>query len=218
MHLRRLIVFLAFLLTLPLFAQNNELGIFASHATFSKDSASDATLGLTEADIKFDSKVGYGISFNHFLAPDMSIQLSGQTLRADAKVQVTVGGVTAPESGGTLDVKQYAAILQYYVNPRGTVVPYFGGGLAWMRSGKLSVAADTADGVTAGTIHMQDKRTWVVDAGVDLRLSRSVALSLAGTYTRYTAKLETSTDDPDHIFQNLRLDPVTVSAGLRLRF
>jgi outer membrane protein len=217
MRLRPFIVFLTFLLTLPLLAQS-ELGIFASHATFSKDSASDPTLGLTEADIKFDSKAGYGISFNHFFSPDMSIQLSGQTLRADAKVQVSVAGVTASEAGGTLDVKQYAAIVQYYVNPRGTVVPYVGVGLAWMRSGKLSVAADSPDGITASTIHMKDKKTWVVDAGVDLRLLRSVAVTLAGTYTRYTAKLETSADDPDNLFQNLRLDPVTVSAGLRMRF
>jgi len=112
-------------------------------------------------------------------------------------------------------VQQFAAVLQYYVNPRGTIVPYFGGGLAWMRSGKLSVAADSADGIDAGTLHMKDKRTWIVDAGVDLRLSRSVALNLAGTYTRYTAKLDTT---PDDLFQNLKLDPLTVSAGLRLRF
>src|SRR5260221_13173196 len=43
MHLRRLIVFLAFLLTLPLFAQNTELVFFASHALFIKDSAPHAT-------------------------------------------------------------------------------------------------------------------------------------------------------------------------------
>jgi outer membrane protein W len=214
MRLRLLLVFLTFLLTLPLLAQS-ELGIFASHPILSKDSASDPTLGLTEADIKFDSKLSYGISFNHFFSPDLSFQLSGQTLRADAKVQVTAGGVTASEAGGTLDVKQYAAIVQYYVNPRGTFVPYVGVGLAWMRSGKLSVAADSADGITASTIHMKDKKTWIVDAGVDLRLSRSVAVTLAGTYTRYTAKLDTT---PDDLFQNLRLDPVTVSAGLRLRF
>jgi outer membrane protein W len=214
MRLRLLLVFLTLLLTLPLLAQN-ELGIFASHTTFSKSTASDPSIGLTEADVKFDSKVGYGVSLNHFLSPDMSIQFSGQKLRADAKVQVIVGGDAFAEAGGTLDVQQFAAVLQYYVNPRGTIVPYFGGGLAWMRSGKLSVAGDPADNIAAGTIHMKDKRTWTVDAGVDLRLSRSVALSLSGTYTRYTAKLDTT---PDDLFQSLKLDPLSVSAGLRLRF
>jgi len=212
MRLGLIVVFLAFLLTFPLFAQN-ELGIFANHASF-KSSTIEPSSGLVPTDTTFDAKVGYGISFNHFFSPDMSIQLSGQSLRSDAMQMVTVGGVTAPYVWGTFDVKQYAAVLQYYLNPRGTIVPYVGGGLAWMRSGKLNVAPGAGGGIPAGTIHMNDDKTWTVDAGVDFRLSRSMALSLAGSYTRYTLK----NDTPTSPFQNLKVDPVTVSAGLKMRF
>src|SRR5260221_4911062 len=179
MRLRLAVVFVAFLLTLPLFAQN-ELGIFANHAAF-KDSPIDPALGGPT----FDSKVGYGISLNRFLSPDMSIQLSGQTLRADVTELSPIAGATEPDLRATFEVRQYAAVLQYYLNPRGTIVPYFGGGLAWMRSGKLNVAPGAGGGVPAGPFHVKDDTTGIADAGIDFRFSRSVALILAGTYSPY---------------------------------
>src|SRR5438270_407237 len=84
----------------PLFAQTSEVGVFINHTSYSTNRASDATIGLTEADVKFDSKAGYGISYNHFLSPDTSLQLSANRLRGDAKVSITAGGVTATEAGG----------------------------------------------------------------------------------------------------------------------
>jgi outer membrane protein W len=209
MRLRNAVVFFTFLLALPLFAQN-ELGIFTNHATFR-----DSTIGGIGIERKFDSRVGYGISLNHFLSPDMSIQLSGQTLRADVTEPSSITGVTEPDLRATFEVKQYAAVLQYYLNPRGTIVPYFGGGLAWMSGGKLNVAPGAGGGVPAGPFHMKAKTTWIADAGIDFRLSRSVALILAGTYSPYAPEFDGSSIGT---FQNLKLDPVTVSAGLRLRY
>jgi outer membrane protein W len=198
------------LLTLPLFAQN-ELGIFANHATFRDSTAGPIAIERP----KFDSRVGYGISLNRFLSPDMSIQLSGQTLRADVTEPDPIAGATQPELRATFEVRQYAAMLQYHLNPRGTIVPYIGGGLAWMSGGKLNVAPGAGGGVPAGPFHMKDKTTWIADAGIDFRLSRSVALILAGTYSPYAPKFDGSNIGT---FQNLKLDPVTVSAGLRLRY
>src|SRR5258707_11300174 len=102
MHVRTLVALFAVSLAVPLLAQTTELGFFGTRSTFTTDTATDLPDGLTAATIKFDKKVGYGISLTHFLSPGTSVQISGQTVRGDAKVAITQGGVTAAEAGGTL--------------------------------------------------------------------------------------------------------------------
>lgn len=208
-------VLLLALLATPLLAQTSEFGVFVNHTTFSKNTASDPAIGLTEADVKFDSKAGWGVSYNRFLSPDTSFELSAQDLKGDARVTITAGGVTGSESGGSLELRQYDAAYHFYVNPRGRVRAYIGGGVALLRSGKLKVAADPADNIEATTISLKSKTTWLAVAGVDISVTPSVAIALAAKYTRYRADLDTT---PDDLFQHLKLDPVSVSAGLRWRF
>src|SRR5438105_13966212 len=144
MRIRFLLIVSLFvsLFAAPLFAQTSELGVFINHTSYSTNKVSDSTIGLTEADVKFDSKAGYGISYNHFLSPDTSMQFSANRLRGDAKVTVTAGGVTAAEAGGSLELDEYDASYHIYVNPKGRVRAYIGSGVALLRSGKLKVAAD----------------------------------------------------------------------------
>src|SRR5260370_31768157 len=106
MRLRMVVTFIVLLSSATLSAQSNELGIFASRARFSSATATDQAIGLTAASIKFDSKAGYGLSFIHFVSPGWSIQLSGETIRANATVAVTAGGVRASEAAGPLELTQ----------------------------------------------------------------------------------------------------------------
>ena len=55
----------------------------------------------------------------------------------------------------------------------------------------------------------------LVDGGVDFSVSQRTTITLAAKYTHYTAKLDTT---PDDLFQNLKLNPLTVAAGVRFKF
>lgn len=218
MRVRILIALLAFSLAAPLFAQTTEIGFFGNRATFTSDTVTDPAIGLTSATIKFDKKVGYGISFTHFLSPSTSIQVSGQTVQGDAKVAINQGGVTTAEAGGTLDMRQYDAALHWYLNPRSSYRFYVGGGAAWMRKGKLTVAADATVSIPAGTIAITNKTTWLADAGIDMAVTPAATITLSAKYTHYTATLASTPDDPNKLFQQLRLNPMILSAGLRFKF
>jgi outer membrane protein W len=217
MRLRILIALVALSLAVPLFAQN-EIGFFGNRATFKSDTATDVPDGLTSATVKFDNRLGYGMSLTHFLSPSTALQISGQTVRGDAKVTIASGGATAAEAGGTLDLKQFDAALHWYLNPRSAYRLYVGAGAAWMRNGKLTVAADATDSIPAGSIAIANKTTWLADAGIDMAISAAATITLSAKYTHYTATLAPTTDDPNKLFQQLRLNPMILSAGLRFKF
>jgi outer membrane protein W len=214
MRLRILLFLIASTLCISSQAQTNEIGVFANHTSLSSSTVFDQADGLT-ATVKFDSRVGYGLSFTHFLSPNVALQLSGQTLRADAKLEVASGLLAIAAPDGSLDLKQYDAAIHWYMVPRGAIRPYVGGGIAFVRSGKLKSPGDPAAGVAAETVTLDNKTTWLADAGLDYRVSQDVTITLAAKYTRYTAKINTT---PDDLFQELKLDPLTLAAGVRFRF
>ncbi|MGH9810790.1 MAG: OmpW family outer membrane protein, partial [Terriglobia bacterium] len=140
---------------------------------------------------------------------------SGQTVRGNAKLSVSASGLNLGETGGTLDLKQYDAALHWYVVPSGSFRPYVGAGIAWIGSGKLKIDADPASNDPATTVRLENKTTWLADGGVDFSVSPQVTITLAGKYTHYTAKLNTT---PDDLFQNLKLNPLTIAAGIRFKY
>lgn len=212
---------LAALLTVPLFAQTNELGVFVNHPSF-RDNSDTLFAFFETAIVKVDSKIGYGISFNHFVSPRLSILLSGQTVRGNAKL-VVVGGVNFTEPAGTLDLKQYDAVLLWNFVPEGPVRPYVGGGVAWVGGGRLQLADDPINGIPTSAISLDNKLTWVAEGGVDFRISHNAAVTLAAKFTHYTSGSAPSfgvsaTPTTLFLFEPLKLDPMTINAGMRWRF
>lgn len=213
MRFRIFVSLVAFLLTASLYAQTNEIGVFVNHSSFSSSSETDPTIPLTGT-VKIDSKAGYGISFNHYFSPNLAIQFSGQTIRGKARLGTSVAGVNLPEADATLDMKQYDAALRWYVIPSGSFRPYVGAGIAWIGSGKLKSDV-VQSGTGAKSIGLENKTTWLAAGGVDFSVSPQVTITLAGKYTHYTAELDTT---PDDLFHNLKLNPLTVAAGIGYRF
>jgi outer membrane protein W len=220
MRLRILVSLIALLTSVPLSAQANEIGIFVNHPSFSDNSATVFAFFET-AILKVDSKIGYGISFNHFLSRRLSLQVSGQTVRGNAKLEA-VGGVHFTNPAGTLNLKQYDAVLLWNFVPEGPVRPYVGGGVAWVGGGRLQVADDAANGVYAAAVSLDSKLTWLVEGGVDFRISHNAAVTLAAKFTHYTSggaiNVGVSSDPNIVLFEPLKLDPMTINAGLRWRF
>lgn len=214
MRFRIFVSLIAFLMTASIYAQTNELGVFVNHSSFSSTSKTDPATSVTGS-IQFDSKMGYGISFNHYLSPNLSVQLSGQTVRGKARVTASIAGAGLLEEEGTIDLKQYDAALHWYLVPNGTFKPYVGAGVAWIGSGKLTSDPDPASGGLASTVALENKTTWLADGGVDFSVSQKTTITLAAKYTHYTARLNTT---PDDLFQNLKLNPLTLAAGIRFKF
>lgn len=204
---------IAALFPVSLFAQSNEIAVFANHTSFQSTTDTDPTIPFT-AKLKFDSKVGYGVSFDHFLSPNLSVQLLAQTLRGTGKIDIDAG-LKFTLDAGTLDVKEYDAALHWYFLPEGAFRPYVGGGVARIQGGKLKIPADAANDIEAETISLDSKVTWVADAGIDFRVSPKAAVSLTAKYTPYSSGVGAAPDDP---VQRLKLDPLTIAAGFRWRF
>lgn len=223
MRFRGQLSLMAMLLSAPLLAQTNEIGAFVNHPSFS--STAQTVLPFFEtAALNVDSKVGYGLSFTHAISGSLALQVSAQTIRGNAKLDVT-GGVSFTDRLGTLDLKQYDAALHwYFVRQDLPVRPYIGGGVAWIRGGKIEIAADPAHGIVADSVSLDNKLTGLVDAGVDFRVSHDAKITLAVKYTQYRPRDATTppharTLSPsDVLFAPLKLDPLTISVGVRWAF
>jgi outer membrane protein len=235
MRYRLLVLLLVSLLPVPLFARDgnamiddvfpplprgNEIGIFVNRPTFQQTTRVVFPL-FEDATLNVHPKIGYGVSFNHFVSRNLSLQVSAQTVRGNARLE-TAGGVHFTDSAGTLDLKQYDAAVHWNFVPEGPVRPYVGGGIAWIGGGKLQIAADAVNGVHAGAISLDNKVTWLVAGGVDFRISKSAAITLEAKFTQYSsrgARNRAASVDPSNVlFGPLNLNPMTASAGMRWHF
>jgi opacity protein-like surface antigen len=220
MRYRILVSLVVSCLSMSLFAQVNELGIFVNRPTFQSNGRTVFPL-FEEATLNVHPKIGYGISLNHFVSRNLSLQVSAQTVRGNARLE-TAGGTHFTDSAGTLDLRQYDAAVHWNFVPGGPVRPYVGGGIALIGGGKLQIAADPANGVHAGAISLDNKVTWLAAAGVDFRITRSIAITLEAKLTHYTSRgasnRAASFDPSDVLFAPLSLNPMTASAGMRWRF
>lgn len=217
MRIRIAVLVTALLIPAALFAQTNEVAVSVNHTRFDSTSETDPTAGATFK-LKFESKAGYGISFNHFFSPNLSTELQAQTMRTNSKVDVSGTGIPAVTvDAGTLDLHQYAAVLQWYFGTAATTLrPHVGLGLARIQGGKATTPAELTDSGTAPeTISLDDKTTWTADAGVDIRVTGNAAISLTAQYTPYKTHFGADPADP---VQQLKLNPLTLAAGLRWRF
>jgi outer membrane protein W len=73
----------------------------------------------------------------------------------------------------------------------------------------------TDSGTAPETISLDDKMTWVADAGVDVSISPKASITLTAKYSPYKTSVGADPVDP---VQKLKLDPLTFAAGLRWRF
>lgn len=214
MRTRALMLLVALVLPVSLFAQTNAVTIFANHGTFNSTSGTDATDGVS-LEIKFDSKVGYGASYDRYFSPNLSAQFLAQRLRADTNVVLSGGGgPSINQNIGSFDLTEYDAALHWHFGS-GNVKPYAGLGLAAIQGAKVHVPADATDSGNPETLSLDNKITWVADAGVDFRISPNAAISVSAKYTPYSSGIGAAAGDP---IQRLKLDPLTFAAGVQWRF
>lgn len=185
------------LATLPLAAQTNDVGVWYSTAQI-KDST-----GLS-----FDNAKGYGVSFNHFWTGSLSTEFSVSSLRANAGIDVA--GTRALDAG-RLKLMPFTANLQWHFARGSMFAPYIGGGLAYVSAKDLSSADLDTAGI--GRVKIDHKASWDANAGVNIGLGKMFAVAIDGKYIKY---------EPDSsaagTTEKLKLDPVVISAGIKLRW
>jgi outer membrane protein W len=210
----RRIVMLLVALALPasLFAQSNAIAVFGNHTSYSTTSATDPVEGVT-VDIKFDSKTGYGVSYDRFLSPNLSVQFLGQRLRSDARVVASGGGISISEDLGSLDLNQFDAALHWHFGS-GNFRPYVGGGIGSIQGAKLHVPPEITGDVEE-TVNFDNKVSWVADAGIDWRVSPNASVIVTAKYMPYSTGVDA---EPGDLIQRLKLDPVTYAIGFQWRF
>ena len=209
----RIVLFLiALALPVSLLAQSDTIAVFANHGTFNSTTVSDPS-GIS-VEVRFDARTGYGASYDHFLSPNLSAQLLAQRVRANTKIVVSGGGASASQDAGTLELNEYDAALHWHFG-NGAFRPYVGGGIATVRGAKLTVPADLSDSGTEESTSLDNKVTWVADAGIDFRVTPKASITLSAKYTPYSSGIGAAPDDP---LQRLKLDPLTFAAGISWRF
>lgn len=213
----RIVTFLI-ALTFPavVFAQSqpNAVAVFLNHGTFNSTSATDPGDGLT-LEIKFDSKTGYGASYDRWLSPNLSAQILAQRIRGNSRIVVSSSAGTFSQDIGTLDLNEFDAALHWHFGSASSAFrPYLGGGVATIQGAKIRMPAALTDSGTDETFNLDNKLTWVADAGVNFRVSPNASIFVSAKYTPYSSGVSAEPGD----LQSLKLDPLTYAAGVQWRF
>jgi outer membrane protein W len=185
------------LATLPLAAQTNDVGVWYSTAKI-KDST-----GLS-----FDNAKGFGVSFNHFWTGPLSTEFSVSSLRANAGIDIA--GTRALDAGH-LKLMPFTANLQWHFARGSMFAPYIGAGLAYVSTKDLSSADLDTAGI--GRVKIDHKASWDANAGVNIGLGKMFAVAIDGKYIKYEPNSTAAGTT-----EKLKLDPVVISAGIKLRW
>lgn len=203
-------------------AASNEAGIWITSTKLNDPTIEDVDLGAIGVD--FDESLGFGLSLNHYWTDRFSTELAYHATSADITLSVPViptepdpaGGPiffgTVDVDAGTIDIRSLSAIAQFHFRRGTRFAPYIGAGVARL-TGEIDPTDDPEFPEEGGTIDLESKTTWVANLGADIPLTNHLALALDARYTPWKAM---ENNDPDEV--KLDLSPLTVSAGVKLRF
>jgi len=189
--------------------RHSDVGVWINQATYGTTSAPEPDSALQ---VSVKGRAGYGVSFTHFIGERFSVALSADELRGRARLAER--DLQAELDAGPSRVHAFAAAAQWHFTPPWMFDAYAGGGVAYLNGGRIDVPAEATEERVAGTIPFKNAFAPMLNAGVSIQLRGRVSAGVDVKWMRYSAKLDTTPDDP---FQHLRLNPLTVALGLRLR-
>lgn len=195
-----LIVALA-LVSLPLFAQSNEVAVWGGT---SQAGSTDVT-GTT---IHFDRGRAYGVSFNHFFGDHLSGELAAFELRHDGTIRLA--GVNTFDIG-SLRMMPIIATAQWHLNRAARLDANLGGGLAYVRSSSLH--SSDLDTIGVGRVDVKSKIGWTAVGGVTYNFMPAFGVAAEARYIGYRPDSGPSTSRV-----RLELSPTVFALGLRWRF
>lgn len=205
MSLRPVVIAAALaLLTLPIAAQSNDIGVWAVVSRVTSPTRTDPT---TQLELK--EKIGYGLSFNHFWGRHLSTELAADATKNDARL--TIGGLQALALG-RLKQSVITGTLQWHFASRSTLDPYLGVGAAYVKTDDLR--SNDLNLAEIGAVKIDNKTAAVANAGVNLAVTRMIAVAFDAKYIPLKPKAAGITGDS----LPLKLNPIIYALGLRFRF
>ena len=189
----------------------NELGVFVSLPKFDSTTIVDPELGI-EIELDFDEDMGYGVSYNRYWTPNLSTEFAVQNLGGDLEATVTDGTTRITVDAGEINLMAYSGTVQWHFARGGRFAPYVGGGVAYM-TGDIDIPSDPDDPDFVENIDLDNETTWLVNAGVNIGITDSIALAGDVKYISYDPKAEGDTDEG-----RVDVNPLIFSAGVKFRF
>lgn len=192
---------------IPSFAQSTtDVAAWASFTGFDSTRFVDPT-DDTAVEISLDDTVGYGVSLNQYWTSNFSTELGATMWDTDVKADVEDFGEF---DLGSMELTAIHAVGQWHFSPAGKIDPYVGAGVAYFDADDLEVVDAVEEEETE--LPVDSEASWVANAGVNFNFGR-LALALDAKYAPYEPSVGTGEDEED-----LSLNPLSLSAGLRFRF
>jgi outer membrane protein W len=205
------------LVALPAAAQDRSVDV-TGWVTWTDISGNNTITGSpgNDLDFDFDSVQGFGAAINVFWSNRISTEFAFSILEPDLTF--------APENpaipvfaGGSLDMMPITLTLQYHFNPNGRFDPYIGAGVAYVLFDDVDGGRNLGD-VNLSSIDVDDDYGFVLNAGVSIDLTRSLALNLDAKYVPVdAAATAVFTSGPGQAF-NIEVNPLILAAGLQFQF
>ncbi len=207
------IIFLLFIVagSIHLFAQtpSSDVGVWIVGSELKE---STITEGGDDITVDFDEQIGYGISFNHFWTDRFSTEIAAQKYAADMIFSSGFGGAELAFNAGELDVTSITAMGQMHFRRATRFAPYIGAGVARV-SGEFDPVDDPDDPANSAPFDLESETTWTAAVGANVRMTDRIFFVGELKYIPWnaTATGDTTSDSAD-------LDPVTLAAGVKIRF
>jgi outer membrane protein W len=165
-----------------------------------------------EIGVDFDEELGYGISFNHFWTDGFSTEIAAQKFGADLILQgpASLGGLEI--NVGDVDVTSITAMGQFHFRRAARFSPYIAGGIARI-SGEFDPIDDPDDPDNSGAGDLESETTWAAAVGANVRITDRIFFVGEMKYIPWSAVAE---GDPTG--DSIDIDPLTVAAGVKVRF
>jgi outer membrane protein W len=204
------LVVLAF--PVSLMAQSSDIGIWVNTTNFKSTTETDPDFPGSQVEIDFDQKMGYGVTFNSYFSQNFSTEFGAQRILGDAKATLSFPPISETVDIGEFKSNVFSGIVQWHFAPGRFIDPYIGGGASYFQGAQLKISDDPLLEAEEDTIKFDNKIKFTANAGVSIALTKGMSISLDGRYTPYEAEERNSS-----IAESVKLDPLTISLGIRLK-
>lgn len=163
------------------------------------------------ADIEFDPSTGYGIAANIFFGERVSAEFAVSRVKPETTLNRRRAAFA---TAGDIEMMPVTAVLQYHFAPNGFIDPYVGGGAAYVIFDDID--ENGLEGINS--IDFDDDVGFAVNAGLGIRLSERLGLTIDGKYVPLESNARAIVIGGDESEGRVDISPIIISAGLSLRF
>lgn len=199
------------------FAQGRVFDVFAN-ATW-VDLSGEGSIDFDQLDdplVSFESDQGYGAGINLFVGSRFSLEVAASTVSPEINLDPSNSPIPRV-AAGDLQMIPITGVLQFHFAPNGSFDPYIGAGVAYILFDDVSKAQDL-DEVEIDAIDFDDDYGTVFNIGATLGVTRAIGINVDAKYVPADAKARVRFTDGAGEDLDIAVDPLILSAGVRIMF